>query len=292
MANILDGKQLSLELLTQLHHEVEKMALRGQTPPGLAVILVGNDPASEIYVRNKRLACEKVGFASWSYDLPANTTTEKLLALIEGLNHRPEVNGILVQLPLPEHINSAAVLEKIHPYKDVDGFHPYNIGRLLQKHPLLRPCTPYGIISLLHHYEIPIKSRHAVVVGASNIVGRPMVLELLLANATVTCCHRATEDLEIHVKQADILISAIGQPNIIQSEWLKPLSVVVDVGITRSLDGKVRGDIDFETAKEIAAWITPVPGGVGPMTVTTLLRNTLYARKHLNKPLSSSIFSP
>jgi len=281
-AQILDGKALSQQIQTEIKQEIEHLKAAGHRVPGLAVIMIGDNPASQVYVKNKRKACEFVGIKAQDYDLPETTTQEDLLSLIETLNAKADIDGILVQLPLPQHIDADAILDKIHPDKDVDGFHPYNVGRLLQRRPLLRPCTPLGVIKLLEHYQIPIKGVNAVIVGASNIVGRPMGLELLMAAATVTTCHRFTKDLDKIVTNADILISATGNPAVIKAEWIKPGAVVVDVGITRTDDGKIRGDIDFNTVKNIASWITPVPGGVGPMTVTMLLKNTLYACKYLH----------
>jgi len=281
-AKILDGKALSQKIKSSIKQDIDKLKAADKRIPGLAVILIGSNPASTVYVNNKRKACEFVGIDSFSYDLPETTTEAELLSLIEKLNGDNKVDGILVQLPLPKHINADAILDKIQPDKDVDGFHPYNVGRLLQRRPLLRPCTPLGVIKLLEHHYIPIKGANAVVVGASNIVGRPMGLELLLAAATVTTCHRFTKDLQARVESAEILISATGNPQIIQSDWIKPGAIVIDIGITRTPEGKIRGDIEFESAKERAGWITPVPGGVGPMTVATLLSNTLYACKYLH----------
>ena len=276
-ASLLDGKKAASQIKVDLKLAVENSVKQGLRPPGLAVILVGNDEASGVYVANKRKACEEVGFNSYAYDLPANTSETKLLELIEQLNHSPEIDGILVQLPLPPTIDPHKVIECIHPAKDVDGFHPYNLGRLAQRNPQLRPCTPYGIISLLSFYQIPLVGMHAVVIGASNIVGRPMALEFLLAAATVTICHRFTNNLEKHVGIADILVVATGVKDIVDSAWLHEKQVIVDVGMHRLENGKLRGDIDFEQAKEKVAWITPVPGGVGPMTIATLLQNTLIA---------------
>jgi methylenetetrahydrofolate dehydrogenase (NADP+) / methenyltetrahydrofolate cyclohydrolase len=272
-AQLIDGKAFAAELRRDVGHQ----AAARKRAPGLAVVLVGADPASQIYVRNKRAACEQVGFVSKAYDLPADTPEAKLLRLIDELNADPVIDGILVQLPLPAHINTEHVIERIRPDKDVDGFHPYNIGRLAQRIPKLRPCTPYGIIKLLEHYGEKFYGRHAVVVGASNIVGRPMALELLLVGCTTTVCHRFTEHTERYVAEADILVVAVGKPGLIKGSWVKPGATVVDVGINRMPDGKVRGDVEFETARERAAFITPVPGGVGPMTVTMLLVNTLSA---------------
>lgn len=274
---LLDGKSLAHQIRQNIRHEVNLLREEGKPVPTLAVIVIGDNPASAVYVRSKRRACEEVGFHSLAYDLPSHISQAELLTLIEELNANPQVDGILLQLPLPPEIDGHAVLEAIHPQKDVDGFHPYNLGRLAQRRPLLRPCTPYGIIKLLQHAHINLMGKHAVIVGASNIVGRPMALELLLAKCTVTVCHRFTENLAQFVGQADILISAMGKRGIIQSEWLKKDVVVIDVGQNRLEDGRMVGDLDFDTAKEKAAWITPVPGGVGPMTVTMLLKNTLQA---------------
>jgi methylenetetrahydrofolate dehydrogenase (NADP+)/methenyltetrahydrofolate cyclohydrolase len=243
----------------------------------LAVILVGDNPASSLYVRNKRRACESAGVLDLAHHLPADTSQEALLDLIERLNADPTVDGILVQLPLPAHINPDAVIERIRPDKDVDGFHPYNIGRLLVRMPTLRPCTPYGVMQLLATTGEDLRGREAVVVGASNIVGRPMALELLMANCTVTVCHSATRDLEAHVRRAEVLVVAVGRPELVKGRWVRDGALVMDVGINRLEDGRVVGDVEFATAAERAAWITPVPGGVGPMTVATLLQNTLHA---------------
>ena len=253
----------------------------GKRPPGLAVVLLGADPASEVYVSSKRRGCEEIGFKSTSYDLPATTTEAELLELINTLNHNSEIDGILVQLPLPVHINADNIIEHIAPHKDVDGFHPYNIGRLAQRNPQLRPCTPKGMITMLNKTGIDLRGQEAVVIGASNIVGRPMSLELLLAGCTTTVCHRMTKDLELHVRRADILVVAVGKPNFIPGEWVKLGAIVLDVGINRLKDGSLVGDVEFHAAREKAAWISPVPGGVGPMTVATLLENTLYAAEKL-----------
>lgn len=276
-ADLLDGKAFADSIR---HHLAEKVTQRlavGHRPPGLAVIKVGENPASAVYVRNKRKACEEIGVFSAAYDLPESTSENELLALITKLNLDPQIDGILVQLPLPAHIHADAILEQINPNKDVDGFHPYNLGRLMQRRPHLRPCTPFGVMTLLAHMNLSVAGLHAVIVGASNIVGRPMALELLLAKATVTVCHRFTQNLADHVRSADVLIAAIGNPGIIQSEWIKPGAIVVDVGINRLADGSLVGDIDFESAKQRASWITPVPGGIGPMTVAMLLQNTFQA---------------
>lgn len=276
-ANIIDGKAIAAELRTNIRQQVEARLQQGLRAPGLAVILVGQDPASEVYVRNKRKACEETGIISVAHDLPAETTQDTLLELIDTLNADARVDGILVQLPLPAHINAETVIERIDPGKDVDGFHPYNIGRLALRMPVLRPCTPRGVITLLGSTGEPLRGRDAVIVGASNIVGRPMSLELLLAGCTVTTCHRFTRDLAAHVRQAEILIVAVGKPGIVKGEWIKSGATVIDVGINRTEEGKLVGDIEFDTACERAGWITPVPGGVGPMTVATLLQNTLQA---------------
>jgi methylenetetrahydrofolate dehydrogenase (NADP+) / methenyltetrahydrofolate cyclohydrolase len=272
-AQLIDGKAFAEEL----RRDVGRQAATRKRAPGLAVVLVGADPASQIYVRNKRQACEQVGFVSKAYDLPSDAPEAKLLGLIDDLNADPAIDGILVQLPLPAHIHTELVIERIRPDKDVDGFHPYNIGRLAQRIPKLRPCTPFGIIKLLEHYGEKFYGRHAVVVGASNIVGRPMALELLLMGATTTVCHRFTEHTERYVSEADILVVAVGKPGFIKGSWVKPGATVVDVGINRMPDGSLKGDVEFEAARERAAFITPVPGGVGPMTVTMLLANTLTA---------------
>ena len=276
-AKIIDGKQIAAEIRESVRSGITERLSRGHRAPGLAVVLVGDDHASQVYVRKKREACEHAGIISSAYDLPADTTEDQLLSLIEELNDNDAIDGILVQLPLPGQINEATIIDAIHPDKDVDGFHPYNIGRLAQRNPLLRPCTPWGIIMLLDHIDEVYKGRHAVIVGASNIVGRPMSLELLLAGATTTVCHRFTRDLEQHVGRADILVVAVGKPGIVRGEWVKPGATVIDVGINRQQDGSLTGDVDFASASKRAAWITPVPGGVGPMTVAVLLRNTLEA---------------
>lgn len=276
-AAIIDGKAISSEIRHKVKTRVDAFIKEGRRPPGLAVILVGSQPASEIYVANKRKACAEAGVASRSYDLPHNISQAELLALIDKLNDDENIDGILVQLPLPLHIDSETVIERISPRKDVDGFHPYNIGRLAVRLPLLRPCTPAGIMTLLKHTQCEFKGAHAVIVGASNIVGRPMGLELLLAGCTVTTCHRFTRDLAYHVGKADILVVAVGKPGIVQGEWVKPGAIVIDVGINRDADGKIKGDVEYATASQRASWITPVPGGVGPMTVATLLENTLLS---------------
>ncbi|MDP2560019.1 bifunctional methylenetetrahydrofolate dehydrogenase/methenyltetrahydrofolate cyclohydrolase FolD [Psychrobium sp. 1_MG-2023] len=278
-ARIIDGKAVSQKVRTDVATEVTKMKEAGQRIPGLAVVLVGLDPASQVYVSNKRKACDQVGFLSRSFDLPATTEEAELLSLIDELNNDESIDGILVQLPLPEHINAELILERIIPHKDVDGFHPYNIGRLAQRNPALRPCTPKGIMTLIESTGVKTHGLDAVVVGASNIVGRPMTLELLLAGCTTTTCHRFTKDLEGKVRNADLLVVAVGKPGFIPGEWIKPGAIVIDVGINRLEDGRLVGDVVFDTAKENAGFITPVPGGVGPMTVANLIENTLIAAK-------------
>ncbi len=276
-AKIIDGKTIAQTIRQEVSVKVKQRLADGKRAPGLAVILVGANPASQIYVSSKRKACEEVGFISRSYDLPDTTTEAKLLNLIDELNNDNEIDGILVQLPLPAGIDNVKVIERIHPDKDVDGFHPYNVGRLCQRAPRLRPCTPRGIVTLLERCGINTYGLNAVIVGASNIVGRPMSLELLLAGCTTTVTHRFTKDLEHHVRHADLLVVAVGKPNFIPGEWIKTGAIVIDVGINRLDNGKVTGDIDFDKASMQAAWITPVPGGVGPMTVATLIQNTLQA---------------
>lgn len=282
-AKILDGKAIAAELREKIRQEVEEKVAQGLPRPGLAVILVGDDPASQVYVRNKKIACEKAGFNDVSKVLPASTTQEEVLALIDELNADPAVHGIIVQLPVPEHIDPEAIIERILPEKDVDGFHPYNVGRLATRMPVLAPCTPHGVMTMLEKTGIPLRGLDAVVVGASNIVGVPMALELLNVRATVTVCHSATKDLEAQVRRADLVVAGVGIPEFIPGEWIKPGAIVIDVGINRLDCGRLVGDVEFEAAKERASWITPVPGGVGPMTIATLLENTLQAAYHLKK---------
>ncbi|MBG5937367.1 bifunctional methylenetetrahydrofolate dehydrogenase/methenyltetrahydrofolate cyclohydrolase FolD [Providencia stuartii] len=277
LAKIIDGKTIAQTIRQEVAQKVQQRIEQGKRAPGLAVILVGANPASQIYVGSKRRACEEVSFLSRSYDLPDTTTEAELLKLIDDLNQDTEIDGILVQLPLPAGIDNVKVIERIHPDKDVDGFHPYNVGRLCQRAPRLRPCTPRGIVTLLDRYGINTYGLNAVIIGASNIVGRPMSLELLLAGCTTTVTHRFTKDLEQHVRNADLLVVAVGKPNFIPGEWVKPGAIVIDVGINRLENGKVTGDVDFDEASKYASWITPVPGGVGPMTVATLIQNTLQA---------------
>lgn len=276
-AKIIDGKAIALSVRQQVAAKVAERKANGLRAPGLAVVLVGADPASQIYVGSKRKACDEVGFVSKSYDLPAETTQDDLLALIDSLNTDPAVDGILVQLPLPAHLDSTLVIERIIPDKDVDGFHPYNVGRLAQRIPALESCTPKGMMTLLESTGVAIRGQHAVIVGASNIVGRPMTLELLLAGCTTTTCHRFTVGLEQYVRQADILVVAVGKPEFIPGDWIKPGAIVLDVGINRLSTGKLVGDVEYGVAAERASFITPVPGGVGPMTVATLIENTLKA---------------
>ena len=281
-AQIIDGKQIASELRKGLKNRVDARLAKGLRKPGLAVILVGNDPASEVYVRNKRKGCEDVGIESTAYDLEANTSEEKLLSLIDELNDDDSVDGILVQFPVPAHINTETIIERIRPDKDVDGFHPYNVGRLASRMPVLRSCTPRGVMTLLESTGEEIRGKDAIVIGASNHVGRPMALELLLAGCTVTVCHRFTKDLASKVSQAEIVVIAVGKQGIVKGEWIKSGATVIDIGIHRSEDGKLSGDIDFDAANEKAAWITPVPGGVGPMTVATLLQNTVDAAENFH----------
>jgi methylenetetrahydrofolate dehydrogenase (NADP+)/methenyltetrahydrofolate cyclohydrolase len=276
-ARLLDGKAIAAHLRSSVKAQIQERLEAHLRVPGLAVVLVGQDPASQIYVRNKRKACEEVGIGSIAHDLPDDIPQHALLEIIDSLNEASEVDGILVQLPLPNHIDTETVIERIHPDKDVDGFHPYNMGRLALRLPVLRPCTPRAVMTILETIHEPLKGREAVVVGVSNSVGRPMVLELLLAGCTVTACHRFTVDLQQHIRQADILVVAVGKPALIKGDWIKPGATVIDVGINRQPDGSLIGDVEFAAAAERAAWITPVPGGVGPVTVATLLENTLFA---------------
>ncbi len=273
----IDGKKISAELRTAIKKQTAIRIERGFSKPGLAVILVGENPASEVYVRNKCNACEEVGFYSLSKTFPYGVTEEELLNLIDDLNHNSTINGILVQLPLPQHINEEKIIEAIDPLKDVDGFHPYNIGRLALRMPVLRSCTPKGIMTLLKSTGVALEGKEAVVIGASNIVGRPVSLELLMARCTVTTCHSRTINLKEHIKRADIVIAAVGIPGFVKGEWLKQGAIVIDVGINRLESGQLVGDVDYAEATKNASWITPVPGGVGPMTIASLLENTLQA---------------
>ena len=286
-AQIIDGKKLAQNLKQACKKRIDVRLANQQRAPGLAVVLVGADPASEVYVRNKRQSCDQIGVLSKSYDLAESTTQQELFDLVTELNNDTEIDGILVQLPLPDHIDTSLILEHIDPAKDVDGFHPYNIGRLAQRIPLLRPCTPWGIIKMLDSVGETYKGKHAVIVGASNHVGRPMSMELLLAGATVTTTHRFTSNLPELVSQADILVVAVGKPGIVKGEWVKEGATVIDVGINRTEEGKLVGDVDFEAAAEKAAFITPVPGGVGPMTVATLMSNTVDSADQRDQNSSS-----
>ncbi len=276
-ATIIDGKAIAGEIQREVAEKIRARVSRGMRPPGLATILVGEDSASRIYVRNKRRACDAVGIVSFDHDLRANTSQAELLDLIDELNAADKIDGILVQLPLPEHVDETVVIEQINFTKDVDGFHPYTVGRLSQRIPVLRPCTPQGIMVLLERSGVNLLGQNVVIVGASNHVGRPLALEMLLAGATTTVCHRFTTNLEAHVRSADVLCVAVGKAKLIPGAWIKRGATVVDIGISRLADGRLSGDVDFETARERAGMITPVPGGVGPMTVATLLSNTVYA---------------
>lgn len=276
-AQIINGKAIAEDLLNSIKTKVAIRLNAGKRAPCLAVVMVGADPASAIYVRNKRLACEKVGIRSIAHDLPGTTSEIDLFALIASLNNDPTVDGILVQSPLPMHINEEKLIEKISVNKDVDGFHPYNIGRLALRQPTLRSCTPFGVIKMLQACHIDLMGLDAVIVGVSNHVGRPMALELLLAGCTITSCHRHTKDLAANIQRADLIVAAAGKPGLIKGDWIKQGAIVIDIGINRLNDGSICGDVDFETAKMRASYITPVPGGVGPMTVATLMENTLLA---------------
>lgn len=281
-ARLIDGKAVAERIKLELRDKVQQRVSQGKRAPGLAVILVGSDPASQVYVGNKRSSCKNAGFHSLEFNLPATTDQNKLLEIIAELNADASIDGILVQLPLPGHIDSEKVLESIRPDKDVDGFHPYNFGRLAQRRPLLRPCTPYGVMTLLKETGVNLRGLKACVVGASNIVGRPQALELLLADCTVTICNSKTQNLAEEVGRADLVVVGVGKAEYVKGEWIKPGAIVIDVGINRLESGKLCGDVEFSKASERAGWITPVPGGVGPMTVATLLQNTLYACEQLH----------
>ena len=283
VAKLIDGKAIASQVKERVAIGVEERLNQNKRAPGLAVILVGADPASEVYVRNKTNACDLVGFKSKTLSLSADTSQDELENLIDQYNADTNIDGILVQLPLPKHLDSNRLLERILPDKDVDGFHPFNIGRLAQRMPLLRSCTPKGIMTLLESTGQAVKGKDAIIVGASNIVGRPMGLELLLAGATVTTTHRFTKNLPEKISQADIVIVAVGKPGLVKGEWIKEGAIVIDVGINKLDNGKLVGDIEFEVAQQRAGWITPVPGGVGPMTVATLMENTLYAANMLHE---------
>ena len=277
MANIIDGKAISAQIREEIAQKVSAYAERTGKRPGLAVIIVGENPASQVYVRNKKRACEQVGFNSWVYEMPESTTQTELNALIDKLNADTEVHGILVQLPLPRHLDEEEVILRIRPDKDVDAFHPYNVGRITIGDPKFLPCTPAGIMELLKRSNIEIAGKECVVIGRSNIVGKPMALLLLAENGTVTVCHSKTRDLKEACRRADILVVAIGKADFITADMVKEGAVVIDVGMNRNAEGKLTGDVDFETVSKVASYITPVPGGVGPMTITMLLQNTLTA---------------
>jgi methylenetetrahydrofolate dehydrogenase (NADP+)/methenyltetrahydrofolate cyclohydrolase len=281
-ARILDGRRIAAEVLDHVAAGVAARLASGRSAPGLAVVLVGADPASAVYVRNKRRACQQAGFRSFDFDLPSQTPEAELFALVDRLNADPVIHGILVQLPLPPHINASALIDRIDPRKDVDGFSAINLGQLALRRFGLRPCTPKGVMTLLGRTDRPVRGQHAVVVGVSNHVGRPLVLELLIAGCTTTCCHKFTQGLEDYVRRGDIVIAAVGKPGIVKGEWIKPGAVVIDVGINRMEDGQLVGDVEFAEAAERASWITPVPGGVGPMTVATLMENTLEAAQAID----------
>ena len=289
-ARILDGKRIADTLLDSLKAQVDARLAAGKSRPGLAVVLVGSDPASAVYVRNKKRAAEKVGIQAYDYDLPMGTSEAELLALIDRLNADPQVHGILIQLPLPGIRDASALIERIHPSKDVDGFHPENVGHLALRQFGLRPCTPRGITTLLAWTDRPVRGQNATIVGVSNHVGRPMALELLIAGCTVTSCHKFTpaDVLRRHVGEADILVVAAGKPGLIPGEWVKDGAVVIDVGINRLDDGRLVGDVGFDEAAKRASWITPVPGGVGPMTVATLMQNTLEAAELADRAQATS----
>lgn len=283
-ARLLDGKQIAARIRTELKAQVEARLRAGVAKPGLAVVLVGANPASQVYVRNKSKACTEVGFHSELHELPEHTPQGDLLALIDRLNADARIHGILVQLPLPRQIDAEAVIERIDPAKDVDGFHPYNVGRLSLRMPLMRPCTPKGVMTLLSHTGQPLEGLDAVVIGQSNIVGRPMALELLAARCTISVCHSRTRDLPGKARAADVLVVAIGRARFVPGDWIKPGALVIDVGMNRDQDGRLCGDVDFDAARERAGWITPVPGGVGPMTIASLLENTLQAADSSTSP--------
>ncbi|PMR77504.1 bifunctional methylenetetrahydrofolate dehydrogenase/methenyltetrahydrofolate cyclohydrolase FolD [Billgrantia endophytica] len=276
-AQLIDGKAIAARVRQQVARQVEARRADGKRTPGLAVVLVGDDPASRVYVHNKHRDCERAGILSFLHTLPADTSQQTLESLVDDLNADPRVDGILVQLPLSAHLDARPILERILPHKDVDGFHPYNLGRLAQRLPMLRPCTPKGVMTLLQVSGLTVRGLDATVVGASNIVGRPMALELMLAGCTTTVCHRFTRNLEEHVRRAELLVVAVGKPGLVKGEWVRDGAIVIDVGINREEDGRLVGDVEFAPAAERAAWITPVPGGVGPMTVACLLENTLFA---------------
>ncbi|MEA3274292.1 MAG: bifunctional methylenetetrahydrofolate dehydrogenase/methenyltetrahydrofolate cyclohydrolase FolD [Pseudomonadota bacterium] len=286
-AQILDGKAIAADIRAEVKTKVDSILTTGGRPPGLAVVLVGENPASQVYVRNKRKACAEAGFHSELHELAADTPEQGLLGLIDVLNADERIDGILVQLPLPDHIDEEAVIERILPTKDVDGFHPYNVGRLVLRMPLLRPCTPKGVMTMLGRTGRKLEGLDAVIIGQSNIVGRPMALELLAARCTITVCHSRTKDLKGKVRNADLLVAAVGRPRFVPGDWIKEGALVIDVGINRTDEGKLVGDVDFESVRQRADWITPVPGGVGPMTIASLLENTLQAAElHASSAIS------
>ena len=277
MANIINGKEISAQIRAEISQKVKEYNAKTGKLPGLAVVIVGENPASQVYVRNKKKACEQVGFNSWAYEMPESTTQEELNALVDKLNNDENVHGILVQLPLPKHLNEEEIILRIKPEKDVDAFHPYNVGRITIGNPKFLPCTPAGIMELLHRSNIEISGKECVVIGRSNIVGKPMALLLLSENGTVTVCHSKTRDLKEACRRADILVVAIGKADFVTADMVKEGAVVIDVGMNRNAEGKLTGDVDFESVSQVASYITPVPGGVGPMTITMLLQNTLRA---------------
>lgn len=283
-AKILDGKTIAAEVRTEVAAKVAARVKAGHQAPGLAVVLVGENPASQVYVRNKRKACVEVGFHSELRELPGSVSQAELLEVVDSLNADPAIHGILVQLPLPNQIDPEAVIERILPNKDVDGFHPYNVGRLSLRMPILRPCTPKGVMTLLERTGQPLEGLDAVVIGQSNIVGRPMALELLAARCTITVCHSRTKDLTEKARGADILVVAIGRERFVPGDWIKPGAIVIDVGMNRDAAGTLCGDVDFDAAQRHASWITPVPGGVGPMTIASLLENTVQAANLIGGP--------
>ncbi|MGB8338180.1 MAG: bifunctional methylenetetrahydrofolate dehydrogenase/methenyltetrahydrofolate cyclohydrolase FolD [Burkholderiales bacterium] len=279
-AKIIDGVAISKKLRTDYANRVAQLKAKGITP-GLAVVIVGHNPASQVYVRNKHKACQDIGMHSEVHELSEHATEAMLLQFVEGLNNNPAIHGILVQLPLPSHIDEQKILELIKPEKDVDGFHPYNVGRLMIGEPTLRSCTPYGVMKMFEYENIKLEGKEAVVVGRSNIVGKPMALMLMAEGATVTICHSKTRDLAAHTRRADIVVAAVGKLNMLRADMVKPGAVVIDVGMNRTPEGKLAGDVDYANVKEVAGYITPVPGGVGPMTITMLLGNTLEAAERL-----------
>lgn len=281
MAEIIDGKKLAEKVRNSLTEEIKKLKKTKKVTPGLAVILVGNNPASQVYVKNKILACEKVGIKSFHYQLPEKTSQKKLLELIHKLNKDKKVHGILVQLPLPKQIRADEIIEAIDPKKDVDGLHPFSLGKLAVGQPTFVSCTPAGMMEMLKEIHFDCSGKNAVVIGRSNIVGKPIALLLLASNATVTICHSKTKDLPEKVREADLIVASVGAPHLVKGDWIKLGAVVLDVGINRMPDGKLIGDVDFEAAQLKASYITPVPGGVGPMTITMLLKNTLEAAKRV-----------